>query len=484
MAEERAITLVPSADTSAVVAAIERARALFDDGDVQAAMMLSGAAYEQAKAAAGYAAKVKASRQLIDKARRMQADALKIETDCTIKLADEVDAAQSAGAVLSHGQNRKVNGRKADTQEVQSSDLLALDDIGIDKRRLAEWRKIRDAERDAPGTVDRIIETRISAGLEPSRNSLRTAIGTRTATKEEKGDQLYETPECAIRTLLALESFSPTVWEPACGRGAIVRPLEAAGYEVIISDLVDRGTATKDGELQGVGDFLDSVATDGEGPDILTNPPYDELANRFAAHALRVHRPRKMALLLNLNFLAGFDDPERCFVMDECPPARIYVFTHRLPMMHRDGWDGPKASSSMNTAWFVWEQRDDGTYGQPGDTRMIRVLWDHWQNEPALAPGDGVNGAGRRIDISSIIFETSDDEGPRTTPRLSLEERVAMNVDEAAEWMAGAGDFDAGQLRRAIGIRDTTARAIIEALWKQERIVCVTNVDGEKWRWA
>jgi hypothetical protein len=80
-----------------------------------------------------------------------------------------------------------------------------------------------------------------------------------------------------------------------------------------------------------------------------------------------------MALLLNLNFLCGFADDDRNFVMDDCPPARVHVFARRLPMMHRDGWDGEKASSRMNTAWFVWELQDDGTYGD--STTIRRVDW-------------------------------------------------------------------------------------------------------------
>jgi hypothetical protein len=42
-------------------------------------------------------------------------------------------------------------------------------------------------------------------------------------------------------------------------------------------------------------------------------------------------------------------------------------------MMHRDGWDGEKASSRMNTAWFVWELQEGGTYGDCTITR--RVDW-------------------------------------------------------------------------------------------------------------
>jgi hypothetical protein len=90
------------------------------------------------------------------------------------------------------------------------------------------------------------------------------------------------------------------------------------------------------------------------------------------AHALRQHRPRKMAMLLNLNFVCGFDDPDRNFVMDEMRPARIHVFTRRLPMMHRDGWTGPEASSRMNTAWFVWEQPHERS-GR--ETVINRIDW-------------------------------------------------------------------------------------------------------------
>ncbi len=69
--------------------------------------------------------------------------------------------------------------------------------------------------------------------------------------------------------------------------------------------------------------------------------------------------------------------------MDDCPPARVYVFKRRLPMMHRDGWDGNKASSRMNTAWFVWERDEAGNYGSA--TIVRRVDWKDYQpQQPAV----------------------------------------------------------------------------------------------------
>ena len=434
----------PDAESSELVDSIKTARALLNAGDVRAALLLSTGAYEQAKAAVNYAEKVKASRELLDKARLMQAEALKIESMCYVAMADTIDEAQENGKVAKQGRAK-----------VRDADVFTFEEVGIDKRRLHEARKLRDAVRGEPDFIQRVIAARLEAGLDPSRRSLSRAIGARSAPAEDKGDQLYQTPIEAMRTLLALESFSATVKEPAVGKGAIMRPLEDAGYEVMIADLVDRGVATRHGELQQVGDFLLSVAGGSAGVDIVTNPPYAELANSFPAHALREHKPRKMALLLNWNFAAGFDDPNRVFVMDENPPSRVYLFTRRLPMMHRDGWDGPEASSQMNTAWFVWERNDDGSYGE-GFPRIIRVDWKAYENAAPLLPGAGGN-------VAPMTFKPQPDELARETPRKTLDERLSEERGRAFDWVCGRGLdlFDVVMLRQGIGVRASVAEALI-----------------------
>lgn len=442
----------PEAGSLDLVASIKTARALLSTGDVRAALLLSTGAYEQAKAAVNYAEKVKASRELIDKARLMQAEALKIESMCYVAMADTIDEAQAKGCVAKQGRVK-----------VRDADVFSLDDVGIDKRRLHEARKLRNVVREQPDFVERVIAARLEAGLDPSRRSLSHAIGTRSARAGDKGDQLYQTPVEAIRTLLALESFSATVKEPAVGKGAIMRPLEDAGYGVMIADLIDRGIATRHGELQQVGDFLLSVAGGSAGVDIVTNPPYAELANAFPAHALREHKPRKMALLLNWNFAAGFDDPNRIFVMDENPPSRVYLFTRRLPMMHRDGWDGPEASSQMNTAWFVWERNEDGSYGD-GFPRIIRVDWKAYENTAPLLPGAGGN-------IAPMTFKPQPDEFARETPRKTLDERVSEERDRALSWVRGQGAFDSGAFRRGVAVRGAVATALIAEFETQGLIV-------------
>lgn len=356
------------ADMNVIAAKIDEARALFNEGDALAAKMLASGSYDQAKALAQFARRVKALGWL-EKCRRMQGAALHIETLAKIQLAREWDAAQAAGAAAKQGRPKK---------NVPDGNVFTSAEAGISRKEILEGRRLAAAEARQPGIVERAIRARLEAGLEPSRANLRVAIGTASTSDEERGNNLYQTPPEAMRTLLALERFAPVVWEPSCGKGAIVRELEAAGYQVRLSDLVDYGTADRHGEVQEVIDFLETAARDGD-CDIVTNPPYGRVLNAYVAHALRVHRPRKMALLLNLNFLCGCEDPDRAYVLDEVKPRRVYVFTRRLPMMHRDGWDGPVASSRMNTAWFVWERDAAGGYGE--ETVVRRVDWADYQLE-------------------------------------------------------------------------------------------------------
>jgi len=57
-------------------------------------------------------------------------------------------------------------------------------------------------------------------------------------------DHFYPTPPEGTRALLRVEKFEGTIWEPACGDGAISRELEAVGHTVLSTDLIDRGYGT------------------------------------------------------------------------------------------------------------------------------------------------------------------------------------------------------------------------------------------------
>jgi len=200
------------------------------------------------------------------------------------------------------------------------------------------------------------------------------AIGTKTRSKKERGVDFNQTPRCGIITLLELEKFSPLVWEPACGHGAISSVLQQRGYQVELSDLVDRECTDENGELQRVEDFLTSKKRDGQCPDIITNPPFGPV-NAFIAHAMREHSPNKIAMLCNFNILCGYKSPDRLFFRDQFPPSRIHVFIRRLPAMHAENYDGEKYSSQLNTCWLVWEKLPDGTY----PTAPSQTFSQDWQ---------------------------------------------------------------------------------------------------------
>jgi len=178
--------------------------------------------------------------------------------------------------------------------------------------------------------------------------ALSTGVG-RAPLRERRND-LYETPECATLALLHVERLPRRIWEPAAGRGAIVRVLRAHGHEVVASDLIDYGEQTHFSRR----DFLLEHKAPQGCECILTNPPFS-LAEQFVAHALDLC-PR-VIMLLRLAFL---ESERRSRILDTGTLARVHIFRRRLPMMHRDGWQGPKASSAMAFAWFIWDRAHTG----------------------------------------------------------------------------------------------------------------------------
>lgn len=424
-----------------------QARALFDAGDVQAAMQLADLVYSQIKPLSEAAARLN-MRKAMDACFRIQADALELVSRSEIRIADEWDRLAAEGKVA-RGRPKK---------SVGADDALTAVSVGLSRDQIHQARKLRDQEAKEPGFIRRVIDNLVGQGLAPSKSSIRNAIGTKSRSKEERGNNAYFTSIEGIRTLLALESFSGIVKEPACGKANISRPMEEVGYRVQISDLVDYGTKTLSGECQGVGDFLQSVAGDSEGVDIVTNPPYGkDILNKFVAHALREHKPRKMALLLNSTFMFGCEDPDRIFAMEECPPSRIYLHTRRLPAMHQEGWEGNEASPQLNTAWFIWERNEDGSYGD-GYPRIIRVDWEKQQDAPALTP----DACGH---VGPMTFRPKvDDDLARETPRRDLADRVEEDRARALIWIAEREEFNVALLRTGVAVRPLLAEALIADL--------------------
>jgi hypothetical protein len=186
------------------------------------------------------------------------------------------------------------------------------------------------------------------------------STGTKKHRLSERGADLYETHPAAVHALLKAEPVPFTIWEPACGPGSIVTTLRDTGRAVIATDL--HNWECPDSQ-HGVDFLMERAAPPGIGA-IVTNPPY-ALAGPF------VRKARELCpLVMMLVRLAFLESTGRNDILDSGDLARVLIFRNRLPMMHRHGWEGPRASSAMAFAWMVWD-RDHS-----GPTVMRRIRWE------------------------------------------------------------------------------------------------------------
>ena len=176
----------------------------------------------------------------------------------------------------------------------------------------------------------------------------------------DRGNDCYSTPAVAVDALLTIESLPHRIWEPAAGHGNIARVLREAGHVVIASDIIHY-TFPLDFEA----DFLEQTRAPAGTELILTNPPYKHAAE-FVEHALSLCS--RIIMLCRLAFL---ESERRSGILDAGTLAAVHVFRNRLPMMHRHGWAGPRASSAMPFAWFVWDRNHQG------ETTLDRISWRH-----------------------------------------------------------------------------------------------------------
>ena len=182
-------------------------------------------------------------------------------------------------------------------------------------------------------------------------------------------------PPEATTALSKIESVPRSVADPACGSGAILDVLRAAGHNVHGADIVDYGWPHT-----VVRDYL-AGPVEMNGVAIVTNPPY-RLAQKFIQKALD-DGTRFAAFLLRLNFLESMRRKE---FFETHPPSRVWVSSRRLPMMHRHGWTGSKAPSNHCYAWFVWDESRE----------KARLNFFDWKEDEATKrkPAPDRSGAG------------------------------------------------------------------------------------------
>lgn len=164
-------------------------------------------------------------------------------------------------------------------------------------------------------------------------------------------DDFYPTPPEAVQALLSVEDVPHSIWECACGDGAISNVLQEAGHSVVSTDLNDWGY---DKAETGV-DFL--METKPLAPAVITNPPY-KLANEFIVKCMDMELDY-FAMLLRLAFLEG--KQRRELIYNRQPPARVHVFSERLTMWRGDEEQPQGSSGFIAFGWFVWEKGNTET---------------------------------------------------------------------------------------------------------------------------
>ena len=145
-------------------------------------------------------------------------------------------------------------------------------------------------------------------------------LGASNHTDHERAEyDYYATEPKAITYLLEVEKFEGSIWENACGEGHLSKELIKNGYDVVSTDLIDRGYGT------GGVDFF--KCDEPKATNIVTNPPY-AFAQEWVEHSLEIlHSGSKLALFLPIQFLEG---AKRKTMFMKTPPVRIHVFSSRI----------------------------------------------------------------------------------------------------------------------------------------------------------
>lgn len=173
------------------------------------------------------------------------------------------------------------------------------------------------------------------------------------ARHERRAEDFYPTgqPE-AIRALFARDGERirecGSVWEPACGDGALVREIRAMGLPCCASDLIERGCPDS-----WRADFYTCFRSRARA--IITNPPFCEINardghGRWLRHTLDMPGWDYLALLLSWDWPAarmnGLGD-----LLDARPFSWCYLMRWKLDFTG-------EGSPPQRNAWFVWDRRD------------------------------------------------------------------------------------------------------------------------------
>lgn len=172
----------------------------------------------------------------------------------------------------------------------------------------------------------------------------------------ENNDYYATDPKALLLLLEQLDNdgikLHNKIWECACGEGHLSKVLKQKGYDVVSTDLIDRGFGD---------DFFDFLKY--ESPyklelDILTNPPY-KYAKEFVEKAIDVVEKNSYVIMfLKIQFLEGQARKE---LFKKYPPKYVYVNSARQTCAMNGEFDKYKATA-ICYCWFIWQK---GFAGEP-----------------------------------------------------------------------------------------------------------------------
>jgi hypothetical protein len=174
---------------------------------------------------------------------------------------------------------------------------------------------------------------------------------------DREGRDFYATPDWVTEALLQHTLFRGPIWEPCCGDGAMSNILAAHGYEVVSTDIADRGFGTS-----GV-NFLTRDTVPPGCRCIVTNPPYGDTGSHteqsrspkamldFVRHALSLTASiqGQLALLVRLQWIAGHRAAE---LMSAAPFAAVVVLKQRIRWFD---WGERTNAAQHHHAWVVFD---------------------------------------------------------------------------------------------------------------------------------
>jgi hypothetical protein len=170
-------------------------------------------------------------------------------------------------------------------------------------------------------------------------------------------NDFYATPDIATKPLIEYlkvnypDMHSDYIWEPACGKGHISKSLIDNGFNVLSTDIIDRGY--RPGNYGNDYNFLNNKNKHTD-MHIITNPPY-KYAQEFVEKSIEIMEDGKLCcMLLKLTFLEG---NKRYDMFQKYPPKHLLVFSNRINCaLGGDFESTSKFGGAVAYGWYIWEK--------------------------------------------------------------------------------------------------------------------------------